>query len=55
MEQLKNDTYKNELWQQVLVKIRNAANDKRAKDQYLMNKVRSIIENKKSTKSLTHK
>ncbi|WP_165503694.1 hypothetical protein [Pedobacter hiemivivus] len=55
MEQLKNDTYKNELWQQVLVKIRNAANDKRAKDQYIMNKVRSIIEKEKATRNLTQK
>ena len=44
MEQLKNDTYRNELWQQVLVKIRNAAYDKHAKEQYMINKVQSIIE-----------
>lgn len=55
MEQLKNDVYKNDLWQQVLVKIRNAGNDRRAEDQYLMNKVRSIIKNKNATTDLTQK
>lgn len=55
MKQLKNDAFKNNVWQQVAIKIRNADTDKRSEDQDLMNKVRSIIENKKTIKSTANK
>ncbi len=55
MKDLKNDAFKNNVWQQVAVKIKNADTDRRNEDQDLMNKVRSIIENKKTTRSLVHK
>jgi len=55
MKDLKNDALKNNLWQQVAVKIKNADTDRRNEGQDLMNKVKSIIENKKVVRSLVHK
>lgn len=55
MKDLKQNAFKNDVWQQVAVKIKNADTDRRSEDQDLMNKVLSIINSKKATQRLAHK